>query len=197
MYKQTASQFESDITEAKELIYRACGADVYAYRAPGFSITKECAWAFDILAKCGYEIDCSIFPAARIHGGIPDFALDEPCIIETSSGNSLLELPMSKVEFLGFSFVYAGGGYFRLLPWRIVNKIMKNKQYNMTYFHPRDFDPLQPDIPGLSGFRKLKSSVGLKSAVRKLNHLMQENEFICLERAIDRVDWDKVSRIRV
>jgi len=48
VYSQTPAQFERDLVISLEAITKACGAEVKAYRAPGFSIRTDCTWAFDV-----------------------------------------------------------------------------------------------------------------------------------------------------
>ena len=55
----------------------------------------------------------------------------------------------------------------------------------MTYFHPRDFDPDQPMVPGLSFARKFKSYVGLSRSYIKLQRLLSELEFLTLFEAVE------------
>ena len=73
VYQQSPEEFEADLIQATETIEQACGIRPYAYRAPGFSITDKTPWAWEILVRNGYKIDCSIFPASRAHGGLPNF----------------------------------------------------------------------------------------------------------------------------
>jgi len=67
----------------------------------------------------------------------------------------------------------------------------------MTYFHPRDFDPNQPIIQGLSYFRKFKSYVGLKGAEIKLRKILNELDFIDVRTAVTRINWSDVPIIDV
>ena len=62
----------------------------------------------------------------------------------------------------------------------------------MTYFHPRDFDPGQPMVPGLSPLRKFKSYYGLKSAEKKFKRWISEYEFIDIKTADEMIDWETV-----
>ena len=55
-------EFNEDTKEALEIISNITGEKVKSYRAPCFSITESCSWAFDILVENGIEIDCSVFP---------------------------------------------------------------------------------------------------------------------------------------
>ena len=90
------SEFEQDLVRSEQ-IYKACGVEVLAYRAPGFSIKEHNNWAFDILARNNIQIDCSIFPASRAHGGNRYF---EWCSLNSKNGNIIKELPLSIVVFL-------------------------------------------------------------------------------------------------
>ena len=58
----------------------------------------------------------------------------------------------------------------------------------MTYFHPRDFDPDQPVVPGLSMKRRFKSYVGLSSTERKLGILLEKYKFFSLEEALNKIE---------
>jgi hypothetical protein len=162
------------------------------YRAPGFSIRDDNLWAFDILKKNSIEIDASIFSASRAHGGISSYAIDKPCIIDTKYGE-LKAFPMNIHKFLSFNIVFSGGGYFRLLPEKILlNLFKKNNDYIMTYFHPRDFDYQQPRIDKMSFFKYFKSYVGLKNSFSKLEKIISEVSFLSLLEANKNVEWEKV-----
>jgi polysaccharide deacetylase family protein (PEP-CTERM system associated) len=195
VYTQSPSEFESDLVMGLDQIEFATGIRPIAYRAPGFSITAKCAWAFDILARNGIEIDCSVFPASRAHGGIPGFPAGEPCLLETPSGQQLKILPMSYGSVFGRRIVFSGGGYFRSLPYPILKLAFDHSEYVMTYFHPRDFDPDQPMIPGLTQARRFKSYVGLATALSRLERLSGTTNFVSIGNAISNTDWAKVPKL--
>ena len=67
----------------------------------------------------------------------------------------------------------------------------------MTYFHPRDFDPDQPVVPGLNYRRYFKSYVGLKGSLAKLEGLLQNNQFVTLEEASNMVNWSNAKIINL
>ena len=179
---------------ALDHIESAAGVRPIAYRAPGFSITKQSAWAFEVLARNGIVIDASIFPSSRAHGGIEDFPCGKPCILNTISGRSLKLFPMSYVTVMGRRFIFSGGGYFRLLPYQLLQLGFKRSEYVMTYFHPRDFDPDQPIIPGLSPYRRFKSYVGLGTSLSRLKRIALSGRLTCIESAVEGIDWDAVPR---
>lgn len=195
-YEQSRGEFTEDLKRSIESIEQITGEKVRAYRAPGFSLKEENKWVFEVLAENGIEIDCSVFPSARSHGGFASFGHAEPAIVEMN-GIQLKEFPINLYEVAGRNMIFSGGGYFRLLPYWMIKLMMKRSDYVMTYFHPRDFDPDQPMIEELSAIRKFKSYYGLGSAFDKLEKLISDFEFIDLNEAVGRVEWDKAKRILV
>lgn len=196
VYEQKPHEFEKDLESSIKKIEDICGQKVKYFRAPGFSITKNEKWAFEILVKYGIEIDCSIFPTFRAHGGFPSYNQSIPSIIKYN-GIVLKELPMNYKKIAGRPIIYSGGGYFRLFPYSIIKKWTKNSNYVMSYLHPRDFDPNQPKIKELSQFRKFKSYVGLKSSSKKLELWLNDFSFIDIETANIAIDWNKVPVVRL
>jgi polysaccharide deacetylase family protein (PEP-CTERM system associated) len=195
-YEQTPVQFREDLKRSIGAISDATGRAVDTYRVPGFSIAEGNLWAFEILAEEGIKVDCSVFPASRGHGGLPLFDTDQPCLVETSAGN-LRELPINVGSFGRARFVFSGGGYFRLFPYSLIRYLFRRNDYVMTYFHPRDFDPEQPVIEGLSAARRFKSYVGLRGAEAKLRALLRDFEFIDVAEAVRRVNWDTAQVVKV
>lgn len=194
VYEQTREEFAADLHRSIDAIEQASGLKVRAYRAPGFSIIHGFEWAFDELAAAGIEIDSSVFPAPRAHGGLPEWDLRGPAILATASGPLKL-LPMNTVRLFGRSFVFSGGGYFRLCPVSALERLFASQPYVMTYFHPRDFDPGQPVLTGLSTMRRFKSYVGLKTAMSKLERLIELFEFHDIASTDMATDWQSAPRL--
>ncbi len=188
VHQSNPAAFRADLRRSIDAIEGAIGKKVTAYRAPGFSITRSSLWAFEILAECGITTDCSLFPSAHAHGGFGGLG-QGPARIETRSG-VLKELPVSTRELASRGIAFAGGGYFRLLPSFLVNHWSKRTPYLMTYFHPRDFDPEQPVLPGLSKRRRFRSYVGLAGARSKLVNLLSIGGFHSVSEAERRISWD-------
>lgn len=195
-YKQDKKTFNTDLSKSIDYIENLTGKKVKFYRAPGFSIKKENLWVYDTLCDKGIEIDCSIFPAKRAHGGIEDFQFREPVLLE-HHGAYIKELPMSFTNVLGTKLVYSGGGYFRLMPYKLIDYFLRNASYTMTYFHPRDFDPEQPVIRDLSTYRTFKSYYGLSTSEGKLRKMLTNHHFIDLSTAVDLIDWAKVPIVSI
>lgn len=189
----TPTQFEQDTEKAKKLLEDIAGREVNAYRVPSFSITRNNLWAFDSLAKLGFRYDCSVFPAHHEFGGLPDFP-SVPFRIGTPHG-VLKEFPIRPGNLLGRSIVYSGGGYFRIMPYRLIKYMIRQSDYAMTYFHPSDFDPGQPQMPHLTRMRQFKNRVGLDGAYDKFRHLLDDFDFLSLEAADELIDWNTAQTI--
>lgn len=188
IFEQTPEQFRAELRRSKDSLEEASGKRVRAYRAPGFSLVPGCEWAFDVLVEEGFEVDCSIFPAARAHGGFSDFVSAEPLWIETAAGR-IKEFPMNTATVAGRPLVFSGGGYFRLIPLFLLQRLWRRSNYTMTYFHPRDFEPDQAVLPGLGPLRRFKSYYGLRGAEGKLRAIIDEFAFESVGAAEQQVDW--------
>ncbi|MGD9170102.1 MAG: polysaccharide deacetylase family protein [Candidatus Thiodiazotropha sp.] len=195
-YNQNISEFTEDLKCSIGSIEDITSKKVYSYRAPGFSLKEENKWVFDILQEYGIEVDCSIFPADRAHGGFPSFGHAKPAWVETN-GTQIKEFPINLYKIFGKNLIFSGGGYFRLLPYWLITQMTTHSEYVMTYFHPRDFDATQPVIKDISFARKFKSYYGLGSAFQKLEKLITDFNFIDLETAVSKVDWDDAPVIKI
>lgn len=193
-YTQNPREFREDLKRSLGILQDITGKTIDCYRAPGFSITSENLWAFEILIEEGIKLDCSLFPANRAHGGLPNLATAFPSIGEWGS-NEIKLFPINTKDILGRKIIYSGGGYFRIFPNHRIQKWFGQDEYVMTYFHPRDFDPGQPIIPGLNPLRRFKSYVGIKGARRKLANLLSTYDFTDLRSAENTIDWTSAPRV--
>jgi len=179
-------EFREDCRLSKQSLEDLIGEEVDSYRAPAFTITPKTSWALEILAEEGFKYDSSIFPASRSFGG---FNLDLTDPVELVHENyRIKEFPINFKEIGGKRLMYSGGGYFRFVPSYLINRWMKATDYNMAYFHIRDFDAQQKVVMSL---RYLKSYYGIKGAFSKFEKLLENQHFISLQEAIQKVDWEK------
>ena len=190
-YLQSRAEFKEDLSNCIYSIEDITAEKVVSYRAPGFSIKPQNIWAFEVLKELGIEYDSSIFPAVREDGGFENFSESRPSIVQYN-GISMKEFPMSVNTFMGNKFTATGGGYFRFFPYRLIKKIVRESNYTMTYFHPRDFDPKQPMLDDLSLKRKFKSYYNLESSYIKLKQLIYDFDFIDMREAANKIDWNNV-----
>lgn len=185
-----------DTRKAKLLIEDAIGKEINAFRAPAFSITRDNLFAFEVLGELGFKIDCSIFPTTRDFGGMPDYGASEPRIIDYQ-GYQFKEFPINPAKILGKDIVFSGGGYFRLFPYSMIRYFTKKQNYTMSYFHPSDFDPDQPNMTHLSYRQRIKNRIGLNGAFNKYIKYLDEFEFINLATAIEQIDWSLIPVIKL
>ena len=191
VYSQTRDEFFQDVKRSIGVLEDISGKKVTMFRAPGFSITEKNLWAFDVLYELGIEIDSSVFPARRSHGGMQTYGIAEPSILKFN-GVQLREFPINTVLLRNTPFVFSGGGYFRLLPYEIIKHLTNRSDYVMSYFHPRDFDINQPILKGLTVERWFKSYVGLKRAEGKFRKWVSEFDFVDIRKANEIIEWDEV-----
>lgn len=185
--------FKEDTRIAIDSLEQITGIKVKGYRAPAFSITEHTKWAIDILCDLGVEYDCSIFPTTRRFGGYTSFPTQNPTLIQ-SNGKMIKEFPMTMKRILGREIPYSGGGYFRLFPHSLIDKFMNECSYSMTYLHIRDFDAKQKKIPKLMYFIDY---YGIDTAFSKLGQLIENHDFISVDKANNMIDWSKIETIEL
>lgn len=190
IYGQNRGEFLDDVRRSILTIEDITGEKVRAYRAPGFSLTKQSLWMLEALVDLGVEIDCSVFSSRRAHGGLPGAEIWGPTKIKVANG-LLREFPVSALRYANVNMFFSGGGYFRLLPYFLINFAMRRSDYVMTYFHPRDFDSGQPLLNDLGLLRKIRTYFGVRSAFPKLRRLLRDFNFIDLRTADELIDWSR------
>lgn len=169
-------QFRSDIRRTKNILEDITGGPVLGYRCPGFSITANNLWAFDVIAEEGYVYDATIYPGHHGHGGLPGMPI-APFLLKTLKGREIEEYPVTLFNIVITKTAFAGGGYFRLFPYFLVSyfyKQMRRKKIPVTsYFHARDFDPDVPRVP-MPIHRRFKCYVNLETTHRKLEKIIKK-----------------------
>ena len=150
IYEGDESDFRNDLRRAKHTIEDILGAAVSSFRAPSYSITARTLWALEILGEEGFEYDSSIYPIVHDRYGIPG-APRFPHLKSLRCGRQIKEFPPSTLRILGSNIPVAGGGYLRLLPYKITAWAIhylnhSEKQPAMVYLHPWEIDPDQPRI---------------------------------------------------
>jgi polysaccharide deacetylase family protein (PEP-CTERM system associated) len=181
----TRDAFRADLRRSRALIEDAAGTAVIGYRAPSFSIGKANAWALEVLAEEEYAYSSSVAPIRHDHYGWPDaprFA-HQPV-----AGSAMIEVPVTTVEYAGRRMACGGGGFFRLLPYRLsewaidrVNRV--DRQPSVFYFHPWEIDPDQPRVPGAPLRSRLRHYTNLDVMEAKLARLL------------DRFRWDRMDHV--
>ena len=183
VFGQTPEEFRQDLRQATETLGNITGEPVTAFRAPSFSITTDSLWALDILLEEGYRVDSSIFPVRHDTYGIPEFS-PAPQVIHREAGD-IFEFPPAVRSKRFANIPVAGGGYFRLYPYRLTSHWLANVNRKegrpfVFYIHPWEVDPDQPRLS--SGWKsRLRHYRNLHTTLAKLDRLLKEFHFGAFE----------------
>ena len=195
VYELTPERFAQDLARAETAIGEACGASPRAYRAPSFSVTARSLWACQVLAEGGYELDSSVFPILHERYGL-QAAPRLPHRVTLDGRGSLLEAPPSTVRYLGRNFPFAGGAYFRLLPYpaarHFCRRLNRRGEPIVFYLHPWELDPEIPRFR-LSPFRRLRTYANLDQTEPRMERLLKDFRFGPLSEAL--AQWRKTSAL--
>ena len=179
IYNQTPEVFREETIRSKSLLEDIVQQPVKGYRAASYSIINDSLWALDILAEAGFDYDSSIFPIRHDRYGIPD-AKEEPHVLKTPRGRSLIEFPLSVAKVFNYRLPIAGGGYFRLYPYLLtragLRQVNSHRQPFIFYLHPWEIDPDQPKIEA-GWFSRFRHYNNLEKCEARLQRLMQDFQF--------------------
>jgi polysaccharide deacetylase family protein (PEP-CTERM system associated) len=173
---QDLSTFRADVGRTRRLLEDTGGVAVVGYRAATFSIGARNAWAFGALEAEGYRYSSSINPVRHdLYGSLPD----APRSPFHPAGTGLWEFPMTTVRAGGRNLPCSGGGYFRLLPYRLfraglrrVNRV--ERRPCIFYLHPWEVDPDQPRIAGAGWKSRFRHYTNLRRTSARMDRLLAD-----------------------
>lgn len=181
---QNPTAFRADIGRAKRILEDTSGCAVTGYRAATFSIGRRNTWAFDVLEEEGYRYSSSIYPVPHDLYGMPE----APRVPFRPGKGRLWEFPMSTVRVFAHNLPCSGGGYFRLLPYRLfrmgigmVNR--REGRPGIFYTHPWEIDPGQPRIADCGQLARFRHYVNLSRTAPRLERLLGD------------FAWDRMDRV--
>lgn len=179
-----AAELREDLRRSKRLIEDIGGHPVRGYRAPTFSIGAANWWSYEILENEGYAYSSSLYPIRHDLYGAPD----APRFPFRPGGGRLWEIPVSTRRLLGRNYPCAGGGYFRLLPYRLSRSNLRSvnrseRQPCIFYFHPWEIDAGQPRLRGLRLRSRVRHYTNLPAMAGRLERLLRD---FC---------WDRMDRV--
>lgn len=180
VYTQTPEEFQRETREAKALLEDQCQKRVIGYRAATYSITRKSLWALDILCEEGFEYDSSIFPMRHDRYGLPG-ANPRPHMFTTEAGACLAEFPISVLRYGVAKIPVAGGGYFRLFPYRFtrwaLRQLNRRGQEFVFYIHPWEMDPAQPRVHEADSLSRFRHYLNLERCPQRLDRLLDDFTF--------------------
>jgi polysaccharide deacetylase family protein (PEP-CTERM system associated) len=185
VHRLTPQSFREDVLQSKQVLEDITGEAVVGYRAPTFSITRETAWAIDVLAELDMLYDSSIYPVRHDRYGVP--AAPRSPFMARGSKHTLLELPPTTLRLLNMNLPMGGGGYFRLFPLALTEWALRQTSQSCRpavanlYFHPWEFDTDQKRLP-LGRLSRFRTYVGINRSASRLTALLEKHTFV---RAVD------------
>jgi polysaccharide deacetylase family protein (PEP-CTERM system associated) len=156
-------ELRAELDRGKKTVEDASGTAVTAFRAPDFSIGRANLWAFDVLADVGFDVDSSIFPMQSRHYGIAGWQVAPHHLV--LGERRILEVPVAVWDTGRLRFPVAGGGYLRLLPWRVLLRGLRAVEADarpaVIYCHPYEFAAEELDeYPELRRRTRIQQSTG-------------------------------------
>ncbi|HET9460865.1 MAG TPA: XrtA system polysaccharide deacetylase [Gaiellaceae bacterium] len=174
IHESDEATFRADVTQSKTLLEDISGQEVRGYRAPSFSITD---WALPILRDVGFQYDSSHFPTTigSSRYGKPA-ALRHTSPIATNDG--LTEVGLSCLHLGAQALPWAGGGYFRLIPYPAfklgVRRILQSGKPYVFYIHPWELDAGQPRVNGLKRSERFRHYLNIERTEARFAALLRD-----------------------
>lgn len=151
------AEFLEDVRTSRCALEDLVGRRVETYKAPIWSITPRCLWAYDVLLEAGIRVDHSAMPGVvaglgRRRGELEPFRYRDELVV----------IPVTTVEVLGFALPFPGGFYNAWVPFaiqkRVYDGINRRKLPFNFYFHPFEHSPA-PSKRRLVKYRSLYVSL--------------------------------------
>lgn len=169
------SELLEDLVRSKQVLEKITKKEPAGYRAPSFSINDT---TLALVHKAGYRYDSSFNSFARHgrYGSINTIGVPRRGIAMEIDSN-FHEIPVSNLEINGQIIPWAGGGYFRLLPFYIfkkgVEKILSRQNAYVFYMHPWEIDPRQPRVKEAKGVTAFRHYLNLEKTFQRLDRLIR------------------------
>jgi polysaccharide deacetylase family protein (PEP-CTERM system associated) len=164
-----------ELAQAKDALEQVTGVPVRGVRAPNFSVSDE---VLDVLAEAGYWYDSSYFGFEQHdrYGRISATIDAHAPVVEVRPG--LLEIQMTRVPVGPMMVPWAGGAYFRLIPYPIfrrgVAKQLRTTSWFTFYLHPWELDAEETAPPGMARSLRFRAYTGRARVRRDLRRLVGE-----------------------
>lgn len=172
LYEQTSEEVRADLERSLDVLGELTDQRIRGYRAPSFSITDA---ATDALPDLGFEYDSSSFPVSNHdrYGSLSGGATETFAELN----NGLVEAQLPRLEALGKGIPWAGGGYFRFIPYPVyrrgVERIASERDF-IFYLHPWELDPDQPKFDELPLSYRVRHYTNLEKTASRLDRLLAD-----------------------
>jgi polysaccharide deacetylase family protein (PEP-CTERM system associated) len=172
---QCTADLKADLETSKKILEDLVGAPVMGYRAPSFSVTDD---VLKVVEDCGYLYDSS-YNSFGLNSRYGRITLNDdgngPGPLPV--GDRFFEIPVSNLKLAGRTLPWAGGGYFRLVPFPIfrlgVAHILSRHGAYVFYMHPWEVDPEQPKVREASALSRFRHRHNLHKTEERLASLIE------------------------
>ena len=170
-----ADEIEEELSRSKDQLEQVAGSEVRGVRAPNFSVSDL---VLDMIAQAGYRYDSSYFGFTQ-HDRYGQISMAIPPgqpVTEVRPG--LLEIQMTRLPIATVQVPWAGGAYFRLIPYPVfrwgVAKHLRSNPWFTFYFHPWELDPDEVPPSGMPRTLRFRAYTGRGRTRRDLRRLVTE-----------------------
>ena len=182
--------FRESVRRSKQVLEDSTGRAVVGFRAPSFSIVPGLEWAFDVLLEEGYRYDASLFPVSQHPTyGYPGTPRD-PSWLDRPAGR-LAEFPATTTRLGGLTLPASGGAYFRLLPYRLVQRGLREAVSRgvpgMFYIHPWELDDWVPHVDA-PWIQRARTFTGRRRTWGRLERMLAEFSFMPICRSLEAME---------
>jgi polysaccharide deacetylase family protein (PEP-CTERM system associated) len=190
LYEQSREDIQSDLRRSVDILRSIVDTPVLGYRAPSFSITDE---AVEVLRELGFQYDSSsfAFSAHDRYGQLDAADTGSPgTFVRLANGLLEVRLPQVDIPMTGSAIPWAGGGYFRFIPYSVYQwgvQQIAEKQPFVFYLHPWDLDPNQPRFVSLPWSYRLRHYTNLDKTAARLDRLLADFEWQPIREALPSV----------
>jgi polysaccharide deacetylase family protein (PEP-CTERM system associated) len=187
IHESDPAGFRADVERSKDLLEDLSGQPVRGYRAPSFSLTD---WAIPILEDVGFEYDSSLFPTTIAHNryGRPDSLKHDAGLLVRPG--ALTEVSLSCLTVGGQALPWAGGGYFRLIPYPVfkrgVQRILRSGRPYVFYIHPWELDAGQPRVRGLTRSERIRHYLNIAKTESRWSSLLRDFHWLTIAELLSR-----------
>ena len=155
--EHTPASLREDLLRNLDAVRACATGPVTGFRAPILSLTRETAWAHEVLAALGFTYSSSVLPASNPLHGWPGFGPAPRRL------NGILEIPVTLAPIGPLRAPIASGTYFRCLPLPLVRRAFvacaRRQEPIVGYLHPYDIDTGQERVMsrGVHGSRLMNA----------------------------------------
>lgn len=145
----TPDTFAVDLARSREVVGAAGAPPPLGYRAPGFSLGREEAWALPVIRVAGFRYESSLYDSPLVRRRLRPAAA-APYRHRLPDGGELWAVPLAVAPVGRARMPVAGSTYWRVLPPPALRVLLRRQWASAAvcalYFHPYDFDPQSLDI---------------------------------------------------